>query len=422
VRDLLLNHPILDFDFVVEGDAIALARSVQNRFGGRITTHRRFGTAKWFLKDESVQDESQRIIKGKLFTGQTPDLPDTLDFITARTEFYTHPTALPTVERGSIKLDLHRRDFTINTLALRLDGRYYGALYDYWGGLNDLQQGVIRVLHSLSFVDDPTRMLRAVRYEQRYDFTIDERTLELLMEARTMIDRVSGDRIRSEVDHILDEVKVVGMMDRLNELGLLRFIHGDLNWDKWFKEQLISLQEKDASLDWELSEQIKGIPMNRILSYTLWLIRLQPSKAQNIVERLKIPRILSEIILSACRLRQDTPSLKDENPSQITKKLEGIPLPAIYANYQASSDNKHKKILKKYATKWRWIKPVTSGHDLKERGLPPGPVYKHILNRVKDAWIDGEVHSVEEEKKLLDKLIEKFTEGEVNYASDSQSK
>jgi tRNA nucleotidyltransferase (CCA-adding enzyme) len=95
------------------------------------------------------------------------DLPESLDLISARTEFYDYPTALPTVERSSIKLDLHRRDFTINTMALRLDGRHYGDLYDYWGGLRDIRRGLVRVLHSLSFVDDPTRMMRAVRFEQR---------------------------------------------------------------------------------------------------------------------------------------------------------------------------------------------------------------------------------------------------------------
>jgi tRNA nucleotidyltransferase (CCA-adding enzyme) len=137
--------------------------------------------------------------------GKRSGIARILDLISARTEFYLHPTALPTVERGSIKLDLHRRDFTINTMALRLDGYHYGELHDYWGGLNDLRNGLVRVLHSLSFVDDPTRMLRAVRFEQRFGFKIEERTLELLKEAITLIARVSGDRVRHELDHIIEE-------------------------------------------------------------------------------------------------------------------------------------------------------------------------------------------------------------------------
>jgi tRNA nucleotidyltransferase (CCA-adding enzyme) len=175
VRDLLLEKPSLDLDLVVEGDAIQLARSLNENYGGRLTTHSRFGTAKWLL------DGFRKKLASRLgYTDRDEELPEFLDLISARTEFYLHPTALPTVERGSIKLDLHRRDFTINTMALRLDGYHYGELHDYWGGLNDLHNGLVRVLHSLSFVDDPTRMLRAVRFEQRFGFTIEERTLELL--------------------------------------------------------------------------------------------------------------------------------------------------------------------------------------------------------------------------------------------------
>jgi tRNA nucleotidyltransferase (CCA-adding enzyme) len=133
-------------------------------------------------------------------------------------------------------LDLHRRDFTINTLALRLDGYHYGTLYDYWGGLNDLRQGLVRCLHSLSFVDDPTRMLRAIRFEQRFGFRIEERTLHLLTEALQLISRVSGDRIRHEIDHILDEERAVQMLARLHDLGLLKAIHPDLKWDDWIQK------------------------------------------------------------------------------------------------------------------------------------------------------------------------------------------
>ncbi len=193
MRDLLLERPSLDFDLVVEGDAIALARALARRFGGRVTGHSRFGTAKWRLDERGDGQPCNMTVEG---------LPS-VDLVSARTEFYTHPTALPTVERGSIKLDLHRRDFTINTLALRLDGRHYGELHDYWGGLEDLRAGLVRVLHSLSFVDDPTRILRAVRFEQRFAFRIEQRTMQLLLEARTLIERLSGDRIRHELNHIL---------------------------------------------------------------------------------------------------------------------------------------------------------------------------------------------------------------------------
>jgi tRNA nucleotidyltransferase (CCA-adding enzyme) len=210
VRDLMLDRPSIDFDIVVEGDAIQMAKNVAAKFGGRVTVHTRFGTAKWYLDESAFQGA---------------DIPEFLDFITARLEFYAHPTALPTVERSSIKFDLHRRDFTINTLALRLDGRFFGELYDFWGGLSDIKDRLIRVLHSLSFVDDPTRMLRAIRFEQRFGFQIEDRTLQLMLDARELLGNISGDRIRHEINLILDEEYCVQILSRLADLGLLTAIH-----------------------------------------------------------------------------------------------------------------------------------------------------------------------------------------------------
>jgi tRNA nucleotidyltransferase (CCA-adding enzyme) len=200
VRDLLLGRPSLDFDIVAEGDAIALARALARKHGGRVTAHKRFGTAKWFLggspwagyQSSSSEPSDRRA-------------PDFIDLITARLEFYEHPGALPGVEHGSIRHDLHRRDFTINTLALRLDGRHFGELHDYYGGKADLERGLVRVLHSLSFADDPTRMLRAIRYEQRHGFTIESRTLQLMDEARPLMARLSAERIRHELNLFFDE-------------------------------------------------------------------------------------------------------------------------------------------------------------------------------------------------------------------------
>src|SRR4030066_1426578 len=241
VRDLILERPSQDFDLVVEGDAIALARQLQERFGGRLTTHTRFGTGKWLIAN--IRSELANPLNEP---GHADELPEFLDLISARTEFYTHPTALPTVERGSIKLDLHRRDFTINTLALRLDGSHYGELYDYWGGVNDLREGLVRVLHTLSFVDDPTRMLRAVRFEQRFVFRIEKRTEELLIEARSLVGQVSGGRIRHELDHILDEDQRVSMLERLSELDLLSEIHPALVWGEDSRENLQMLRYIDT--------------------------------------------------------------------------------------------------------------------------------------------------------------------------------
>ncbi|OGO27728.1 MAG: hypothetical protein A2W33_08595 [Chloroflexi bacterium RBG_16_52_11] len=406
VRDLLLERPSLDFDLVVEGDAVQLARALVRQYGGRVTSHARFGTAKWHLGELRAGSglPPERI---QMLVGQEPasDLPESLDFVTARTEFYTHPTALPTVERGSIKLDLHRRDFTINTLALRLDGHHYGELHDYWGGLIDLRHGVVRVLHSLSFVDDPTRILRAVRFEQRFNFDIDPRTLELLHEAVPLLTRVSGDRIRHELDHILIEDRSANMLARLDELGMLSGIHPDLKWDEWLCNRIEAITSTKPEPEWGLKDSdVSSIRSD--LSYIVWLIRLPLGQAKNAISRLKFSAELVKTILSARLLWVDLPGLEGLPPSELVDRLKDLPLLAIYAAYLSSGTESQRELLRIYVTKWKNVQITINGHDLQTLGLPPGPQYRYVLDTIRNAWLDGVVTSEEEERDLLQKLIE----------------
>ncbi len=225
VRDLLLGRPNFDLDLVVEGNAIALAKSMAKRFGGHVHIHTRFGTAKWMLADSSFSA-----------------LPS-LDFITARREFYTHPTALPQVESSSIQQDLHRRDFTINTLAVCIDEMRFGQLLDFFGGVSDLHARTVRVLHNLSFVEDPTRILRAVRYEQRLGFAIEPRTAELIGDALELMPRVSGERVCNELFLIFGERAPQKSLHRLAELGVLRAIHPELHADDLLKARFARIRE-----------------------------------------------------------------------------------------------------------------------------------------------------------------------------------
>ena len=243
VRDLLLGQPNFDVDLVVEGDAIRLAQALTQRFGGRVRSHRRFGTAKWILPETVTltnDREASRRDDGTTYAGN--DLPESLDFVTARTEFYEHPTALPTVERSSIKQDLHRRDFTINTLAVRLTPDHWGELLDFYGGRKDLADGVIRVLHSLSFVEDPTRILRAARFEQRFAFHIEPRTEELITGALDLLDRVSAERVRHELELILAEAEPERALCRLDEMLVLARMHPQLRCDAWFRAKAPELR------------------------------------------------------------------------------------------------------------------------------------------------------------------------------------
>jgi tRNA nucleotidyltransferase (CCA-adding enzyme) len=397
VRDLLLDTPSLDFDLVVEGDAIALAEAIQEKYGGRVTSHSRFGTAKWFL------DKEELIILG--CTQEVKNsLPDALDFISARREFYTHPSALPTVAKGSIKLDLHRRDFTINTLALRLDGQHYGELYDYWGGLADLRSQVVKVLHSLSFVDDPTRILRAVRYEQRYGFKLDGRTRDLMLEAKELLKRVSGDRIRHELDRIQEEELAAQMMDRLDELTILKSIHPDLVWNKTLSNLIESLSSKQPPREWLVESEVKDPPFKRSLFYILWLMHC-PENSQA-TTRLRLVSSLAEIIHQAAQLRNGLLKLEEMDPSQATALLDRIPKLAIYAVYLDCGEAGLKGILSHYLSSWQHIRTSISGTDLQEAGLEPGPRYSEILTQLRNAWLDGEISSKQEEKVLLGELLQ----------------
>jgi tRNA nucleotidyltransferase (CCA-adding enzyme) len=399
VRDLLLERPSLDFDLVVEGDAIALAHALGQRFGGRITTHTRFGTAKWLLS------EVCRDLASELGCADAQaDLPDFLDLISARTEFYAHPTALPTVERGSIKLDLHRRDFTINTLAMRLDGKHYGELHDYWGGLNDLNQELVRVLHSLSFVDDPTRMLRAIRFEQRFGFHIEERTLQLLGEALNLLDRMTGERIRHELDHILDEDIRLPVLARLHALGLMKAIHPALPWDKEISKRMEALQDLDSTGWLQFMPGAQPQALLRKLAYILWLIQLPDERVEVILSRIKYPSTLIDDVLASCRLYRILPDLSSQKPSQVVSLLDNYPCLAVYANYLAAGDEELRDKTLRYLTDWHHIKPHTTGDDLRALGLPPGPAYRRILDTLRGAWLDGEVSSLQDEQLLLERL------------------
>lgn len=386
VRDLFLDYPGTDLDLVVEGDAILLGKDLADRYGGKLTSHTRFGTARWYLLGSQLND---------------PGLPDFLDLISARQEFYEHPSALPIVEHGSIKHDLHRRDFTINTLALRLDGRHFGELHDYYGGLTDIRRRLVRVLHSLSFVDDPTRMLRAVRYEQRYDFEIEPRTLQLMEEARPLIARLSPERLRHELDIILAEKKAPRMLARLAELGLIKAISDYLPWSPEIKERMEAGLRFPIPLEWGLNLQEIHHPLIEALAYNLWLLDLPVGSIKNLQERLTFTNGTYKSILAATALYNDLPALRGGKPSQWVDRLDGVPLLSIYVVYLISEE----KALENYALAWRHIHPNTNGHTLRERGLKPGPYFQDILHALRSAWLDGELASGEVEDIYLDELI-----------------
>lgn len=376
VRDLALGRPLNDFDLTVEGDAIKLARSLASRYGGKVTAHTKFGTAKWFVPD-------------KLKRG-TP-AHDTLDIISARSETYKHPAALPTVRLGSIEDDIRRRDFTMNALAIRLDGSHFGELRDDLNGMDDLQKGKIRVLHPRSFIDDPTRMYRAVRYEGRYGFKIAKETLALIPEARPFVEGLSAQRIRHELDLILDEPNAVSMLTRLDELNLLSIIHPALS--DFNQSNLATLKSDHAALQ------------NRNSRWLLWLLHLNDQDIHSIDGRLHFTADLLKILRSASLLNANLKAVVGLKPSQAAEWLERYSHKAVEVVSSAVQDQEIKNILTDYLSKWWHVKPKMTGHDLKRRGIEPGPRYAEILRRLRAAWLDGEVKTEEEEIGLLKQLL-----------------
>lgn len=372
VRDLLLDRPIKDLDLTLEGDAIALGRALVKEQGGRLTVHKFFGTATWTFDSP---------VAGLRF----------LDLISTRKEFYTHPGALPTVTRSTIDDDLRRRDFTINAMAIRLDGSHFGELYDPLQGQQDLESQAIRTLHPNSFLDDPTRIFRAIRYEGRNGFKMEPGTRLLINpESLEVLKILSGERLRHEVDLIFEEQDYPALFARLANLGVLTAIEAPD-----FNERYASLVDKlpDAGL---------SVPCDRVmLGYLLWLTDSDSTTISRLSNRLRFTSGLTETLISASMLKQILPGIHYSKASQWTVELEELPPASVYGVHLITGQ----KELLAFLASWRRIKPVTTGNDLKARGLEPGPRYREILRQLRTAWLDGDVKTENDEKTLLDTLL-----------------
>lgn len=375
VRDALLGAPVLDLDLAVEGDAPALARQLSEGLNGRVTIHERFGTA--------------TVSAGG---GRT-------DLVTARRESYPSPGRLPLVTPGTINDDLARRDFSVNAMALPLSPSD-GFLLDPLGGLGDLRAGVVRTLHRRSFVDDPTRMMRAVRYEQRFGFTIHKSTLDDMSEAVSAghMDVVSGDRWRQELDRILGEDDPVAPLQRALQLGLMEGIHPA------FGEPLM---DEDSGLRKVVSLASSEDKTGPDVCFAALFGPLSGADAEGVIHRLRLPERQAALARDTIKLRESEAQIRAASgqPSELARALAGVEPATVSVWAELSSDKAVANALRHYVSDLRFVKPELSGTELLQMGAVEGPEVGRVLGRLRDARLDGTVVSKEEEVSLARDLL-----------------
>ncbi len=386
VRDLLRGEKNLDIDIVVEGDGIMFAKRTAEALDAKVKTHERFRTAKIILKDGSI-----------------------IDIATARTEYYEAPATLPKVETSSIKKDLYRRDFTINTLAIKLNISDFGTLIDFFGGQKDLKEKTIRVLHSLSFVEDPTRALRAIRFSERFGFRISKHTENLIKTAIKMnlFERLSSERLHEELSLLLNEVSPLRAIERLSEYDLLSLIHPSLKFSSELKRRLKSLEEL---LAWYTISGIKAEVKKERLILGVTIYGLSGQAIKKTIERISPNKRymvqLEKDIYSAKEILQkirNTAEIKD--PVFLYELLHDLSLEAILLAIAVTEEPDTRRLLIRYLTELREIKPSLTGKDLLKMGIKPGPAFSKIFRDILYEKLRGRLKTIEEEKEFVRKLI-----------------
>ncbi len=374
-RDLLLNRPNFDVDVVVEGDGVAFAEAFVSKKGGRVVRHERFQTAMIVLENGCK-----------------------VDVVSARQECYHRPGALPTVQPGGIEQDLYRRDFTINSMAIQLNAAGYGRLVDLFGGRRDLEQKTLRVLHERSFVEDPTRMMRAVRFEQRFGFRMERTTEQLLRHAAAdqMLERVSSERIREELILLLREEHPYKPLLRLDELGVLRALHPGLRTDGDRKNLFARIGE---ALSW-FGQRHPDDVVDRWMLFFLGLMdALEVKEKSAFAEKWRMPRKVRELVREIGHFVEVVVSLTEAriHPSRIYRLLNPIKTESVLFLMARSTEKSVKQRIALYLDRLRKVSIELSGRDLSDMGIPPGPIFRTILDGVLEAKIDGKVGSKAEE-------------------------
>jgi tRNA nucleotidyltransferase (CCA-adding enzyme) len=374
VRDCLLRRTVTDLDLTTEGDALTLARTAAHELGGAWKKFERFGTAKLFF----------------------PGRSSPIDLATTRTETYTHPGALPDVTRGTIHTDLVRRDFTFNALAIRLDGDHQGELIDRHDGEQDLRQGLVRVLHARSFEDDPTRLFRGARFEQRFSFAFAPDTLQLIPPALPVLDQVSGDRIRHELELIFCEVQPLKSLLRLHELGILSQIDPAFVIDEWIAARF----------------QTQAAPFDRFTSWAWLTCRLPESSLTRFSQRVNLARAdaVDAAQVKAVRDAQETIG-REQRRSEIYRALAAYSDRALRTALTVIDQPEAQQNIVLCLNELRDVKPALDGHQLQALGASRGPALGHLLEQIHSAVLDGVISTPQQEEDYARQLIAREGQG-----------
>lgn len=377
IRDLLRGESNLDIDIVIEGDGIVFANALGTKLDVKVKSHKRFGTA------VVITD----VLK--------------FDVATARIEYYESPAALPKIEMSSIKKDLYRRDFTINTMAVKLAPENFGQLIDYFGGQKDIKDRTIRILHNLSFIEDPTRAFRAIRFSERFGFKISKHTINLINTAVriNLFNKLSGTRIYDELNLLFIETEPIRAIKRLAEFDLLKFIHPKLKITGSLEDTFESIQETFAWFKLLFFKEA----LNKSHLFLMALVERLPHKQRvEALQRLHVPKNTSREILDGIENSLKALStLKKAAPKRIYHALAPLDMRTILFTMAKAKDDEQKKAVSLFLTDLRKTRPELTGKDLQSMGYTPGPLFRKILTALLDSKLDGQVMNHEEEMKFV---------------------
>jgi tRNA nucleotidyltransferase (CCA-adding enzyme) len=393
VRDLLLREHNLDIDLVIEGEGIPFTRELATEFPEcRVRGHEKFGTAVLLFTDGFK-----------------------IDTATARHEYYSSPGALPTVETSSIKRDLYRRDFTINTLAVNLNPSKFGQVSDFFGGASDIKERIIRVLHNLAFVEDPTRILRAIRFSSRFGFTISKHTGTLMKGAVKMkiFDKVEGTRILNELIHILKEKNLISCLTSMAGFGILQAIHPALTFNVKNKEMCESTA---GVLSWWKYLFVKEKVDVWLVYFVALTDFLSNDEFEQVMERLSFPRpTKDQLLLERFELRKRLALFAGgiiRRPSEIGETLGRFSLESLLFTMAKTTREETRMAISEYISTLRHVRPVMTGKDIIAMGYEPGPYFGKILKMLKDAKMNGVVKTAEDERSMIKELFPRLIRDE----------